>query len=160
MFAADTRLELAQAGLVDHPGYRQRRATGLERLDPAENAGGFRALGSTRPSILAPTEEPMRIVKHMCFCISCRGLMSSEGERVVQTTLDQREYERFRRIAEEAGLSLKEALRRAANSYAEAHEQVDPDDPLFTAVESLEEDVGETTSAREMDADLYGRRDE
>lgn len=86
--------------------------------------------------------------------------MSTEDQRVVQTKLDGREYRRFRRIAEEEGLSLKEALRRAANAYAEAHDCVDRDDPLFGTIEDLDADVGDRTDAREMDDDLYGRTDE
>lgn len=84
----------------------------------------------------------------------------SSNERVVQTTLDESDYDRFKRIADEEGLSLKEALRRAARTYVEEKERVDEDDPLFTAVDDLEADVGDRTSAREMDRDLYGRRSE
>ncbi|WP_263018256.1 hypothetical protein [Natronobiforma cellulositropha] len=86
--------------------------------------------------------------------------MSSSDERVVQTTLEQPEYERFRRIADEEGLSLKDALRLAARRYVTERERVDADDPLFSALDDLEDDTGEPTSATEMDEDLYGRRDE
>lgn len=53
--------------------------------------------------------------------------------KVVQTEMGQEEYRRLRRVAEEEGLSLKEALRVAAREFSDRHLRYDPEDPLFTA---------------------------
>lgn len=79
----------------------------------------------------------------------------AEG-KVVQTELSEPEYRQFRRVAEEEGLSLKEALRQAALEYVDDRESIDEDDPFFTFHERVDVPVGERTDASEMDEDLYG----
>lgn len=73
--------------------------------------------------------------------------MSSSESRettVVQTELDSDTYERFRRVAEQEGRSLKATLRSAVTEYVRRHLQYDEDDPLF--------DVTPGTGDRETDA--------
>lgn len=84
--------------------------------------------------------------------------MSRTDTKVVQTELSESEYERLRRYADEEGISLKEALRRATDAYLEAKDRPDPDDPFFTFHERVDADAvaGPETSARDMDDDLYG----
>lgn len=84
--------------------------------------------------------------------------MSHTGDgKVVQTTLDERDYEQFRRVAEAEGIPLNAALRIAVRKYVEKKNRIDDDDPLFETLDSLDETAGEPTDARKMDADLYDR---
>lgn len=57
-------------------------------------------------------------------------------------------------LPEEEGVSIKEALRRAAREYVDERARPDPDDPFFSYHEEGVE-ATETTDAREMDDDLY-----
>lgn len=74
--------------------------------------------------------------------------MSRDGAKHVQTALDSDEYESFRRLADEQGLSLKEAMREALAEWVERQRRVDPEDPAFTILEELEELSGHSTDAR------------
>lgn len=84
--------------------------------------------------------------------------MSRSDTKVVQTELPEPEYRRLRQFADEEGISLKEALRRATDAYLEAKDRPDPDDPFFTFHERMDVDAaaGPETDARDMDEDLYG----
>lgn len=84
--------------------------------------------------------------------------MSETDTKVVQTELPESEYRRLRRYAEENGVSLKEALRRATASYLDAADRPDPEDSFFTFHDRIDADgaAGPTTDARDMDDDLYG----
>jgi len=81
-------------------------------------------------------------------------LYMSSSEKVVQTELPEKEYERLVRIAEKEDKSLKQLLRDAANEYTSRHEEIDPDDPFFNV------DVGESgtdeKTAEKTDEYLYG----
>jgi len=79
--------------------------------------------------------------------------IDSDGT-VVQTELDDDEYERFRRIADREGLSLKEALRRAATEFASSRERHDPDDPFFVGADD-DVDTERELTARKTDEYLY-----
>jgi len=79
--------------------------------------------------------------------------MSME-EKVVQTRMEESLYLRFRRAAKDESISLKEALREAAEEFVERHGRHDPDDPLFAGAD--EEAEGETLTARETEDYLYG----
>jgi hypothetical protein len=81
--------------------------------------------------------------------------MAGSNSKVVQTELSEEEYRRFRAFAEKEGVSIKEALRRAAREYADERARPDPDDPFFTYHDETAEGT-EPTDAREMDDDLYG----
>lgn len=80
--------------------------------------------------------------------------MAQSNSKVVQTELPEEEYRQFRAFAEEEGVSIKEALRRAAREYADERARPDPDDPFFTYHDDGVEGT-EPTDAREMDDDLY-----
>lgn len=84
--------------------------------------------------------------------------MSKSDEKVVQTRLPESEYRRLREVADAEDLSLKEALRRAANAYVEANDRPEPDDPFFTFHDRVDVEAvaDESTDARDMDDDLYG----
>lgn len=71
----------------------------------------------------------------------------------VQTEVSEDEYERLRQVAEQRGLSIREALREATELWLEEQEAVDTDDPLFTSVERLRNDStqGTRTSLDEED---------
>lgn len=81
--------------------------------------------------------------------------MAESEDKVVQTRIPRAEYERFRRLAEEEGISIKEALRRAAEEYVERKERVDADDPFFSFHDRVDAEVTEQTDASEIDDDLY-----
>jgi hypothetical protein len=80
-------------------------------------------------------------------------LYMSSSEKVVQTELPEKEYERLVRIAEREDKSLKQLLRDAANEYTSRHEEIDPDDPFFNV------DVGgsgaDEKTAKNTDEYLY-----
>lgn len=84
-----------------------------------------------------------------------RAMSSTNDRKVVQTKLNEREYERFKRIAADENKSLKEALREAAERYVESREQLDPDDPLFTFHDRVTVCDGERTDAGEFDSYVY-----
>lgn len=77
-------------------------------------------------------------------------------EKIVQTALSQEEYRRFARVAEEEGLTIKEAAARALLSFVAERERPDPDDPLVTFHERHEHPDGPPTSADDVDELLYG----
>lgn len=83
--------------------------------------------------------------------------MSETDSKVVQTELPETEYRRLRRHADEEGISLKEALRRATDAYLEAEDRPDPDDPFFTFHDRVDAEAAasDETDARDADADLY-----
>ncbi|MFC7155778.1 hypothetical protein ACFQPA_09955 [Halomarina halobia] len=86
-------------------------------------------------------------------------MSKTKGTKTVQTRLTKGEYETFKRLAEREGLSIKDALREAAEDFIEGRTRVDPDDPMFTFHERTKEtfpDDAEATDAAEMDDDLYG----
>jgi len=84
-------------------------------------------------------------------------MSSDSDEKVVQTRLSTTEYERFRRIADKEGITLKEALRRAVTEYTGTHEEHDIDDPFFRGVPSSGSDGGtdEELTAEATDSYLY-----
>jgi len=55
----------------------------------------------------------------------------------IQTEVSDEEYERLRQVADQQGLTIREALQEATALWLEQQEAVDPDDPLFTAVDCL-----------------------
>lgn len=76
--------------------------------------------------------------------------MSSNDTKHVQTELNQEEYERFRKFAEEHGLSLKEAGHEAVLEWVERQQQASPDDAAFTVLDNL--DTSSPTSKSRTDA--------
>lgn len=82
--------------------------------------------------------------------------MAQPDSKVVQTELSEEEYRRFRVSADEEGVSIKEALRRAAREYVDERARPDSDDPFFSYHEDAAVESTESTDAREMDDDLYG----
>lgn len=89
--------------------------------------------------------------------MNMRNIMSMDSDgKVVQTRLGTDEYERLRRVADAEGLSLKEALRRAATEFAATHARHDPDDPFFAEMPDEGEVDGEDLTATETESYLYG----
>ncbi|MFB6140716.1 MAG: hypothetical protein ABEJ26_09820 [Halosimplex sp.] len=91
--------------------------------------------------------------------------MSSNDTKHVQTELNEEEYERFRKFAEEHGLSLKEASHEAMLEWIERQQQADPNDAAFTALDELDTSsppLKAQTDAREEDdlVDEWHGRDE
>lgn len=73
----------------------------------------------------------------------------------VQTEFGDEEYEEFRELASERGLSLKGALKEAAENWMHEQRRVDPDDPLFDILDEVERatpsDAPETDARAEDD---------
>lgn len=82
------------------------------------------------------------------------GHMSSDTKNV-QTELDRGEYAVLRELAEAEGISIKEALRRAASEWIDRHDGVAEDDPLFTFHDDHEVPTSGPTDAETIEADLY-----
>lgn len=80
--------------------------------------------------------------------------MSSNDTKHVQTELSEDEYERFRKFANEHGLSLKEAGHEAVIEWIDRQQQPDPNDPAFTVLDELDESslpASADTDARDED---------
>jgi hypothetical protein len=84
-----------------------------------------------------------------------RGIrMSSNDTKHVQTELSGDEYERFRELAREQNLSLKEAGHEALIEWVDRQQRADPNDRAFTVLDELDADsLPETaeTDARNED---------
>lgn len=78
--------------------------------------------------------------------MSTAGLMTH-----IQTDLSDEEYERFRSLATERGLSIREALREATVLWIDEQDRVDAEDPLFTSVESVRSGSDGETETRAID---------
>jgi len=64
--------------------------------------------------------------------------MSRNDTKHVQTELNEEDYKRFRKFAEEHGLSLKEAGHEAVLEWVERQQQASPDDAAFTVLDDLD----------------------
>jgi hypothetical protein len=73
----------------------------------------------------------------------------------VQTEVPEEEYERLQALAEERGLSIRDALREATELWIEERDAVDPDDPLFDSVEAVRD-----TSGRDRESTVVTREDD
>lgn len=74
----------------------------------------------------------------------------------VQTEVPEEDYERLRALADERGLSIREALREATEQWIEDHAAIDPSDPLLTTVDRIRDDSADghrepTTATTEDD---------
>ena len=84
-----------------------------------------------------------------------------DGAKVVQTEVPMDVYERFTRAASARGLTIKEAAKAAIEGYADIHQPIDPDDPLFAPLdrEPGVADDGDDVSER-VDEVVYGTTDD
>ncbi len=69
----------------------------------------------------------------------------------IQTEVPEDKYERLREVAEQRGLSIREALQEATALWLEEQDAVNADDPLFTSINELRrsEGHGEQTNVME-----------
>ncbi|WP_256686153.1 hypothetical protein [Halococcus qingdaonensis] len=58
----------------------------------------------------------------------------------IQTELSDEEYDHFKSLADERGLSLTAALREAAEVWMEQQQRTNPDDPLFDILAQLDQE--------------------
>ena len=65
--------------------------------------------------------------------------MSDSDSRHVQTELAGKEYEAFRKFAQERGMTVKEAGREALVKWVERQQRADPYDPAFIVLDELDE---------------------
>lgn len=66
--------------------------------------------------------------------------MASKETKHVQTELEDQDYDALRQLADERGLSLKQAVREALVDWIDRQQRADPTDPAFTVLEDLERD--------------------
>lgn len=97
------------------------------------------------------------MTSNMCMYMS-EDISGAERAKVVQTEVPRALYDRFSRVAADRGETIKEAALAAIEGYADRHEPVDPDDPLFAP---LEADVagGEDDASERVDEIAYGADD-
>jgi len=75
--------------------------------------------------------------------------------KVVQTVLEMSDYERFRKVARDRGLKVKEAARSAIIGWTRELTPLDPSDGFF---ELKPADLGDPELSSKVDEILYGRR--
>lgn len=80
--------------------------------------------------------------------------MSSDDQKHVQTALSPEEYERLRSIANERGLSIKEAGRQALTEWVERAQRADPDDPAFAVLDDLDDEVARPSTDARSEPDV------
>ena len=81
--------------------------------------------------------------------------------KVVQTEVPIDVYERFSRAANARGLTIKEAARAAIEGYADLHQPIDPDDPLFAPLDRDSPAAEASDDAAErVDEIVYGPADD
>lgn len=84
-------------------------------------------------------------------------ISKAERTKVVQTEVPPEVYERFSRAADERSLTIKEAARAAIEAFADRHQPVDPDDPLFAPLDREGDAVEADGDASErVDELVYG----
>ena len=74
------------------------------------------------------------------------------GRRVVQTELEEREYEALRRVVGKRGLTIKQGLREAVQHWVAVQTPLN-EDPLFK-VKPIK--TGVRTDSSNLDVALYG----
>lgn len=75
--------------------------------------------------------------------------------KVVQTILEEREYEKFRRATKAAGLKVKDAVRSAVLAWTTEVTPLDVSDPFFN---SQAVDMGDPRLSTKVDEVLYGKK--
>lgn len=75
--------------------------------------------------------------------------------KVVQTILQDSEYEKFRRAAKAAGLKVKDAVRSAVLAWTTEASPLDVNDPFFKS-EAI--DMGDPHLSTKLDELLYGKK--
>ena len=73
--------------------------------------------------------------------------------RVAQTELDEDEYDTLVRAARKSGLSIKEALRKAAIQWATEASGIDPNDPF---IQLKPVSWGDKRASERVDETVYG----
>lgn len=73
-------------------------------------------------------------------------------KKVVQTELEMKEYEAFRRVVEKMGLTIKQGLREAVQQWIAMQSSLE-EDPLFK-VRPVK--TGVKTDSSNLDRTLYG----
>jgi hypothetical protein len=81
-----------------------------------------------------------------------------ETLKVAQTELDETEYQLFTRYAQERKLTVKEALRVAAQKLV-LDDKVYPDDPIFKNIERASKPGRKTRWSVDHDKILYSKLD-
>ncbi len=75
--------------------------------------------------------------------------------KVVQTVLQESEYEKFRRAAKATGLKVKDAVRSAVLAWTSEVTPLNLNDPFF---KSQAVDMGDPRLSTKVDEVLYGKK--
>ena len=82
--------------------------------------------------------------------------MVSYMTRIVQSELDEEEFQQFEKLCREKNLSKKEAIQLAIKNWIQTHQPLPKEDPLFT----FNAKEAETkTSARDIDKVVYSTKE-
>lgn len=74
-------------------------------------------------------------------------------KKIVQTILDESEYEAFRKVSRTAGKTVREAAREAIHRWTEEASGISSDDPIFR-LKAVP--YGDSKAAEKHDSILYG----
>jgi hypothetical protein len=75
--------------------------------------------------------------------------------KVVQTSLEEEEYERFRKVARYKKLTIKEATKEAIVTWAKGLTPLDAEDDFFRLEPA---DFGDPELSTKIDEVLYGKK--
>ncbi len=89
-------------------------------------------------------------IRHVLFNIF--GAYTLSEKKVVQTELEEKEYEILRKVVEKKKLTIKEGLREAIHQWVAMQTSLE-DDPLFK-VKPVK--TGVKTDSSNLDSALYG----
>ncbi len=76
-------------------------------------------------------------------------------KKIVQTILEEAEYQEFRKASEKAKKTLREAAREAIRKWTEDTSGISPQDPIFQ-IKSVA--YGYSKASEHHDAILYGEK--
>lgn len=73
--------------------------------------------------------------------------MDRQDTTPIQAELPANEYQAFRDLAQEHGLTLTDACHQAVTEWIDRHRRVDPQDPAFTVLNALENEALSASAA-------------
>lgn len=74
-------------------------------------------------------------------------------KKIIQTILDQSEYDEFRRVSEKTGKTIREAAREAIRKWTEEVSGISAEDPIFK-IKPVP--YGDSKVSEQHDSLLYG----
>ncbi|MBI2648878.1 MAG: hypothetical protein HYW93_04400 [Thaumarchaeota archaeon] len=75
-------------------------------------------------------------------------------KKIIQTIVDESEYDEFRKVSEKTGKTIREAAREAIRKWTEEASGISPEDPIFR-IKPVS--YGDSKVSEQHDSALYGR---